>query len=104
MGKIKKVNEMSIAKGARKNKISKQIKAFEKEYEIIANPAFDWKEISERAIEEFEKVIGELGGYMYDDPMFEGSDTYGFIVSKKEMDYNAIQKYNDLNEEYMDLQ
>ena len=54
-----------------------------KEFDVIEIVSFDWKEISEDVIELMERTIEALGGYLQHDPTYDGSDTYGFIISKK---------------------
>lgn len=44
----------------------------------------DWKD-TEDLVDGFIEVIKKLGGYVYQDPTCEGSDTYGFIVSDKKL-------------------
>lgn len=48
----------------------------------LQSMAFDWKEFSSDAAVQIEEVLATFGIKMYDDPAFDGSDTYGFMLTK----------------------
>jgi len=50
----------------------------------------DWKDIDGLA-NAFKKAIRKLGAHIYNHPDFEGSDTYGFIVSDKKLSRKKIK-------------
>lgn len=65
---------------------------------------YDWKEISEQVIKLLEKTIKSLGGYLQDDPTYEGSDSYGFIISKKPISEEKLREYADLINELDEIE
>lgn len=55
----------------------------------------DWKDISGLAIG-FCNAIEEFGLYIIEDPLTEGSDTFGFIISDKPIDIEKERnRYNE---------
>ena len=54
--------------------------------------AADWKD-TESLINGFKKAIQKLGGKVYVNPNFNGSDSYGFIISKKPMTKSEINEW-----------
>lgn len=104
--RIQKFNEASSTKAGRRAEkrakiaeINAKINTFKKEFDVIEIVDFDWKEISEEVIKMLEKTIKSLGGYLQDDPTYEGSDSYGFIISKKPISKEKLREYADLIEE-----
>lgn len=61
----------------------------------IESARADWKDIN-GMIEEFEKALTALGLHIYDDPVMEGSDTYGFYISNQELTPEQIQDHSNL--------
>jgi hypothetical protein len=55
----------------------------------------DWKDV-EGLIDEMEKSIKFLGGFIYPLPSFEGTDMYGFIVSKTKLTKKQIKEIDNL--------
>lgn len=53
--------------------------------------AADWKDI-DGLIDEFKKALKNFGLFMYDDPDFEGTDCYGFIISNEKLIDEQIKK------------
>ena len=51
----------------------------------------DWKDI-EGLIESFTEVLKNFGLFIYDDPWFEGTDSYGFVVSNETLTDEQIAK------------
>lgn len=45
-----------------------------------------------------------LGGYLQHDPTYDGSDTYGFIISKKPISKAKLKEYADITEELNDAE
>lgn len=60
--------------------------------EVIA----DWKNTDE-LIESFRKALDKLGISMIDHPVFEGSDTLGFIISRAPLTAEEVDEYCDAN-------
>lgn len=54
----------------------------------------DWKDMI-GLIERFEKAIEHFGLFFYDDPQTEGSDTFGFIISDKELNVGELQQLSE---------
>ena len=110
--RIQKFNEASkttkaerrAEKRAKFAEINAKINAFKKEFDVIEIVDYDWKEISEEVIKMLEKTIKSLGGYLQDDPTYEGSDTYGFIISKKPISKEKLREYADLIEERNEIE
>lgn len=110
--RIQKFNEASkttkaerrAEKRAKLAEINAKINAFKKEFDVIEIVDYDWKEISEEVIKTMEKTIKSLGGYLQDDPTYEGSDTYGFIISKKPISKEKLREYADLIEERNEIE
>lgn len=50
----------------------------------------------EELIEGFIRAIEMLGGNVYESPRCQGSDTYGFIVSKKKLTPEQLKECDDL--------
>ncbi len=96
--------EKKVAKKAQIAEIKSRIKSFEKEFDVIEIVSFDWKEISEDVIELMERTIEALGGYLQHDPTYDGSDTYGFIISKKPISKAKLKEYADITEELNDAE
>ena len=84
--------------------IKAKINDFKKEFDVIEIVSFDWKEISEEAIKMLEKTIKSLGGYLQEDPTYEDSDSYGFIISKKPISKEKLREYADFIEELNDIE
>jgi hypothetical protein len=59
---------------------------------ITIEVSADYRDINGLA-EEFSVAIKEIGGYCYENPLFEGSDTYGFIISNKPLTEEEINNY-----------
>ena len=57
------------------------------DYEIAGA---DWKDIDGLA-DAFKEALSILGIYMYDDPSTEGSDWYGFILSKRKLSKDELK-------------
>jgi uncharacterized protein YaaR (DUF327 family) len=110
--RIQKFNEASKTtkaerrdeKRAKIAEIKAKINDFKKEFDVIEIVSFDWKEISEEAIKMLEKTIKSLGGYLQEDPTYEGSDSYGFIISKKPISKEKLREYADFIEELYDIE
>lgn len=51
-----------------------------------------------------EKTIKSLGGYLQDDPTYEGSDSYGFIISKKPISREELEKYAEFTQELNEIE
>jgi hypothetical protein len=47
--------------------------------------AADWKDIN-GLVEQFQSVIEQFGLNIIEDPIYEGSDTFGFIISDEPID------------------
>ena len=83
------------------SELEEKIKDLEEQIEdcdIISHESFDWKEIDPDVIQKWKKSVEELGGYLTIDPSYEGSDEYGFYISKKPIDKNILKqlmKFND---------
>jgi len=54
----------------------------------------DWKD-GDGLQEGFIKAIKLLGGFVYEDPMTEGSDTFGYIMSPTKMSKKELKAYSD---------
>jgi hypothetical protein len=83
------------------SELEEKIKDLEEKIEncdVISHEAFDFKEIDADAIQKWKKSVEELGGYLTMDPSYEGSDEYGFYISKKPIDKSLLKqlmKFND---------
>ena len=64
---------------------------------IITEVSADYKDIDGLS-NEFSNAINLIGGYCYEDPALEGSDTYGFIVSNKPLTEEEINNYYNIEE------
>jgi hypothetical protein len=106
---MKHLNKFNEAKKTKTSysasELKEKIKNLEEEIDncdIISHESFDWKEINRDAIQKWKKSIEELGGYFTMDPSFEGSDIYGFYISKKPIDKKILKQldklYNDLED------
>jgi hypothetical protein len=62
--------------------------------------SWDWKEQAE--LRHLEKVAKLLGGYVYEDPALEGSDSYGFIFSKEPLTKEELKKVSDKENGFSD--
>jgi uncharacterized protein YaaR (DUF327 family) len=110
--RIQKFNESSKTtkaerrdeKRAKIAEIKAKINDFKKEFDVIEIVSFDWKEISEEVIKMLEKTIKSLGGYLQEDPTYEDSDSYGFIISKKPISKEKLGEYADFIEELYDIE
>jgi hypothetical protein len=110
--RIQKFNEASKSNKAERRaekrakiaEINAKINVFKKEFDVIEIVDYDWKEISEDVIKMLEKTIKSLGGYLQDDPTYEGSDTYGFIISKKPISKEKLREYADFIEELNEIE
>ena len=51
----------------------------------------DWSDI-EGLVDEFEKALKNFGLFMYNDPGFEGTDCYGFVISNETLTDEQIAK------------
>jgi hypothetical protein len=51
----------------------------------------DWKDTSQ-LINDFIQAIEMLGGKVYELSSFEGSDTYGFLISDKKLNKQQIKQ------------
>lgn len=103
MKHIKKFNE-GRKSANRENEIKDEIKAFHRKFNIIYHEIFDWKEVSEYILKDWEKTIKKVGGYFYKDPACEGSDTYGVYISLKPMSRKDLNEITRLEDELIDLQ
>lgn len=108
MNRIKSFNESKAErKAAKKAKIAEiksKINDFKREFDVIEIVTYDWKEISEQVIKLLEKTIKSLGGYLQDDPTYEGSDSYGFIISKKPISKEKLREYADFIDELNEIE
>jgi hypothetical protein len=43
--------------------------------------------------------VEALGGYLTEDPNYEGSDSYGFYISKKPIDKSLLKQLMRFNDE-----
>jgi hypothetical protein len=109
--RIRKFNEAKTTKAERKAErkakiaaINAKIDAFKKEFDVIEIVDYDWKEISKDVINLLEKTIKSLGGYLQDDPTYEGSDSYGFIISKKPISREELEKYVEFTQELNEIE
>lgn len=107
MKRIKSFNESKAekksAKMAKIAEINSKIDDFKKEFDVIEIASFDWKEISEDVIELMEKTIKALGGYLQHDLTYEGSDAYGFIISKKPISKTKLKEYAKIQMELIEI-
>jgi hypothetical protein len=64
----------------------------------VSSACFDWKEVSDGAVDE---VISGINGllksknikiHMYEDPVTEGSDAYGFIFSLRKLTKKEVRE------------
>ena len=102
---IKSINEEEFPKPKKsysESELKEQIKKLEDQIEdcdIISHESFDWKEIDPDVIQKWKKSVEELGGYLTIDPSYEGSDEYGFYISKKPIDKNILKQLMKFNNE-----
>jgi hypothetical protein len=82
--------------------IEKEISDFEKKYQIISHCFFDWKQIDEEVINEWKRTIKKIGGFFYNDKSTDGSDTYGFFISKKQIPTKELNRRCKLENELID--
>jgi len=54
----------------------------------------DWKDMN-GLINGFEKAIEHFGLFIYEDPQTEGTDTYGFIITDKELNVGELQQLSE---------
>jgi len=72
-----------------KKKLSETVK--ESDYEIIGA---DWKELDDLINQIFE-AVKKFGLFVYRRPSFEGSDSYGYIISKVKLSGKEIDEIDD---------
>ena len=51
----------------------------------------DWKDI-DGLLTGFEKALENFGLFMYEDPNWEGTDQYGFVVSNEKLTDEQVRK------------
>lgn len=85
-------------------KIEKEIEEITQEFEIVKELSFDWKEISEELCVDIADIVKELGGYMYDNTSYEGSDAYGFFITKKPMTKSQVRHFSSLGDKAIDIE
>jgi len=56
----------------------------------VAWVSADWKD-TEELIDGFREALEKFGLHMYEDPDFDDTDSYGFIISKTELSDNQIE-------------
>ena len=54
----------------------------------------DWKDI-EGFVDDLKDGIQQLGLYIIDDPLHEGSDSYGVLISKTPITEEDLKKYKE---------
>jgi hypothetical protein len=62
-----------------------------KQKEIWTNISWDWKWHPD--LGDLRKTLKPFGIHVYEDPIFQGSDTYGFIFSNKKLTKKDLNKY-----------
>lgn len=50
-----------------------------------------WDYKSEPTFEELESSLAPFGIYVYEDPLFEGTDTYGYILSNEPLSKGELK-------------
>lgn len=58
----------------------------------------DFRDI-DTLISEFKEAIEHFGLHFYDDPALEGSDTFGFIISRVELDEIQLNEISGLDDD-----
>ena len=84
------------------SELEEKIKDLEEQIEdcdVISHEEFDWKEIDGDVVKKWKKSVEALGGYLTEDPNYEGSDSYGFYISKKPIDKNLLKQLMRFNDE-----
>jgi len=84
--------------------IEEEMVGIEEEFGIIKQLSFDWKEISDEVYKEISDIVKELGGYLYDNPSYEGSDAIGFFVTKKPMTKSEVRHFSSLQDKIIDIE
>ena len=54
----------------------------------------DYKDV-EGLIESFEDALHKFGLFIVEDPRFEGSDTFGFLISNREITKKELKDIED---------
>ena len=88
------------------SELKEQIKKLEDQIEdcdIISHESFDWKEIDGDVLKKWKKSVEALGGYLTEDPSYEGSDAYGFYISKKPIDKKILKQLMKFNDDLDEL-
>lgn len=66
---------------------------------VVSQISWDWKDCPD--LEDLQDALEPFGIRVYRDPFTEGSDTYGFILSKEPLNKHELRKigYGELYEE-----
>lgn len=88
---------------SKKTEIKSLLKDFEEKYEVVDRFSIDSREFSDDAANSVKKAIKKLGGYLYDDPSYDDTDTYGYIISKKPIPKSDLNKFSKMENKLMEL-
>ncbi len=68
------------------------MKNFEKKHNIQIL-YLDWKEFSDSAFEDLKASLSKLKIYLYSNPITEGNDTYGLVLTKSKITKQQLKDY-----------
>lgn len=55
----------------------------------------DWKEVSPQFLDQLQEELKLFGLTVIDDPICEGSDTYGIIISNRPLTSKELEKHKE---------
>lgn len=61
-----------------------------KDNKVTITQSFDWKEAA--SVEELQEALKPFGIHVYDDPMLDGTDSYGFVFSDHKLSKAELNK------------
>ena len=55
----------------------------------------DWTEFSEEAESQFKQALKRFGVYLYSDPYYEGTDTFGIVLSDSKLTPEQVRSLTE---------